>query len=184
VLRITGADFSPAPELAAIGDRTLSETLSYAIVLQASNPDSAQPLTYSAANLPPGATFDAPTRTFRWTPARGMAGTYPGVHFQVSNGVQSDSEDITLTVLPFNTSRCWLDRRIGYAADGVSPDIGTPVDTFVYRVVYSDADGDLPQAGWPKVHILTNGVSLPGSPFALTAASGAPSSWAGSSGCQ
>ena len=175
VLRITGADFSPAPELAAIGDRTLSETLSYAIVLQASNPDTAQTLTYSVANLPPGATFDAPTRTFRWTPARGMAGTYPGVHFQVSNGVQSDSEDITITVLPFNHQPvlAWTGES-GYVADGVSPNIGTPVDTFVYRVVYSDADGDLPQAGWPKVHILTNGVSLPGSPFALTAASGAP----------
>lgn len=174
-LRITGADFTPAPELAAIGDRTLTETLSYVIVLQASNPDNSQTLTYSAANLPPGATFDPPTRTFRWTPARSTAGTYPGVQFQVSNGTQSDSESITLTVLPYNHQPvlAWTGES-GYVADGVSPEVGTPVDNFVYRVVYSDADGDLPQAGWPKVHILTNGVSLPGSPFALTAASASP----------
>jgi hypothetical protein len=172
-LRITGADFSLAPKLDAIGNRTLTETLGYSIVLHASNPDLSQPLTYSTANLPPGAIFDATTHTFRWTPARGLAGTYPGVHFQASNGTQSDSEDITLTVLPFNHQPvlAWTGEP-GYTANGVAPDSGATADTFIYRVTYSDADGDLPQAGWPKVHILSNSVSLAGSPFVMTAASG------------
>ncbi|MCP5519493.1 MAG: pre-peptidase C-terminal domain-containing protein [Verrucomicrobiales bacterium] len=97
-LRITGADFSLAPRLAAIGDRTIDETIAYAFTVFAQDPDNPEDLVFSASNLPPGAGFDPMTRTFMWTPARGQAGVYPGVHFEVSDGAFTDSEDITLTV--------------------------------------------------------------------------------------
>ncbi|RME92696.1 MAG: hypothetical protein D6766_09590, partial [Verrucomicrobia bacterium] len=97
-LRVTGADFSRAPLLAPIGDRTIDETVPFALTLDASDPDNPEDLVYSASNLPPGASFDPATRTFRWTPSRGQAGVYAGVHFEVSDGVYTDSEDITITV--------------------------------------------------------------------------------------
>lgn len=97
-LRVGGGDFSLAPDLDPIGNRTIEETITYQFAIRAVDPDNPQDLQYSAANLPPGATFDPLTRLFRWTPARGQAGVYPGVHFEVSDGTFTDSEDITITV--------------------------------------------------------------------------------------
>lgn len=65
--------------------------------LSATDPDN-NPLTYSASNLPPGATFDPLTRTFSWTPGYDQAGVYPNIHFEVSDGELTDFEDITITV--------------------------------------------------------------------------------------
>jgi hypothetical protein len=53
---------------------------------------------YSASNLPDGSSFDADTQTFSWTPRYDQAGTY-SVHFEVSDGELTDSEDITITVI-------------------------------------------------------------------------------------
>ena len=55
-------------------------------------------VTYSASNLPSGASFDPPTHTFSWTPTYAQAGVYPNVHFEVYDGSSSDTEDITITV--------------------------------------------------------------------------------------
>ena len=51
-----------------------------------------------ASNLSSGATFNPSTRVFSWTPTSGQAGVYSGVHFEVSDGYLTDSEDITITV--------------------------------------------------------------------------------------
>jgi hypothetical protein len=56
-------------------------------------------LTYSASNLPAGASFNTTTQTFSWTPRYDQAGIYPNVYFGVSDGTLTDSEDITITVL-------------------------------------------------------------------------------------
>jgi hypothetical protein len=55
-------------------------------------------LIYSASNLPEGASFDADTRTFSWTPRYDQAGVCT-VHFEVSDGELTDSEDVTITVV-------------------------------------------------------------------------------------
>jgi hypothetical protein len=85
------------PVLVAIGDRDTSEgeTLSFAISGTDANGDA---LAYSASNLPVGATFDPVTRTFSWTPSHSQAGTYAGVRFEVSDGLMTDYEEITITV--------------------------------------------------------------------------------------
>jgi hypothetical protein len=67
-----------------------------AFSLSATDPDN-DFLVYSASNLPPGATFDSLTGVFSWTPGYDQAGIY-NVHFEVSDGSLSDSEDITITV--------------------------------------------------------------------------------------
>jgi hypothetical protein len=70
-------------------------------IISAADPDN-NPLIYTASNLPPGATFDPLTRTFSWTPGYDQAGIYTNIHFEVSDGELTDSEDITITVINFN----------------------------------------------------------------------------------
>ncbi|MCK5526664.1 MAG: tandem-95 repeat protein, partial [Candidatus Latescibacteria bacterium] len=55
-------------------------------------------LTFSAGNLPEGASFDPTTQLFSWTPDFTQAGTYPDVHFEVTDGNTTDSADITIIV--------------------------------------------------------------------------------------
>ncbi len=54
-------------------------------------------LTYSAVNLPSGATFNPYTRTFSWKPSYTQSGTYR-VTLIVTDGVLSDTEIVTITV--------------------------------------------------------------------------------------
>lgn len=86
------------PQLAAIGDRsvTVGDTLTFTV--SATDPDG-DPLTFTAVNLPFGSTFDAATHTFSWTPAA-QVGTYAQVHFSTSDGRAGDAEDIAITVNP------------------------------------------------------------------------------------
>ena len=62
--------FSPAP------DRTIPEAQTLTFTVAASDPNG-DPITYSASGLPPGATFDAATRTFSFTPDYSRASKYP-----------------------------------------------------------------------------------------------------------
>ena len=70
----------------------------------ASDPDGHN-LTYSASNLPLGASFDTLTQIFTWTPDYTQAGSYPSVTFTVTDDgtpVLNDSEAITITVNDIN----------------------------------------------------------------------------------
>jgi hypothetical protein len=91
------------PVLAPIGNRAAAEGSQLQFAVSGTDADPNDTLNYSASNLPTGATFDPATRTFTWTPGFAQAGTYPGVHFMVSDGVHTDSKDITITVA--NTNR-------------------------------------------------------------------------------
>jgi len=86
-----------APVLSTIGDKSVDEGSLLEFTISAYDPDG-DTLTYSASNLPSGASFDASSRTFSWTPTYDQAGTYTNVHFEVSDGYLTDSEDITITV--------------------------------------------------------------------------------------
>jgi hypothetical protein len=78
-----------------IGNKNIfkGQTLTFTVSSTDINGD---PLTYSASNLPSGATFNAATATFLWTP--NQSGVYQNVHFEVSDGMSIDSENITITV--------------------------------------------------------------------------------------
>ncbi len=131
LLRISGADTSPAPSLDAVGPQTLTETIEHGFLVSALDPDNPGQLRFSARNLPPGATFDPPSRTFRWRPATGQAGTYPGVRFEVTDGSFTDGEDVTFTVLP-------LDRAPVLAPIG--PRVTQPGVALVFQVSATDPD--------------------------------------------
>jgi hypothetical protein len=85
------------PVLNAIGNKSVNEGTALTFTISASDADG-DALTYSASNLPVGATFNATNRTFSWTPSLSQAGVYTGVRFQVSDGQMTDYEDVTITV--------------------------------------------------------------------------------------
>jgi hypothetical protein len=57
-------------------------------------------LSYSAAPLPAGASFNTGTRTFQWTPTPGSEGTYSTTFNVVDGQAAADSEAVTITVVP------------------------------------------------------------------------------------
>ena len=85
------------PVMSPINNRTTDEGETLTFTISASDPDG-DALTYSASNLPQGASFSPATRTFSWTPTNDQAGVYPNVRFQVSDGSLNDSENINITV--------------------------------------------------------------------------------------
>jgi hypothetical protein len=83
---------------AALADGPQAKTGSkLTFTISASDPDR-DSLTYSASDLPEGATFDPDTHTFSWTPNYAQEGVYV-VRFTVSDGELSDYEDVTITVV-------------------------------------------------------------------------------------
>lgn len=90
------------PVLNAIGNKSVTAGQLLQFTVSATDPNG-DALTYSATNLPTGASFNAQTKTFAWTPTTGQVATYPGVHFQVSDGTNTVYEDITITVTAINS---------------------------------------------------------------------------------
>jgi hypothetical protein len=93
--QLTGTNHAPA--LDPIGNKAVYEGQLLEFIVTATDPDGDN-LTYSASNLPEGASFDPAAQTFSWTPTYVQAGTYPNVHFGVTDGNLTDVEDITITV--------------------------------------------------------------------------------------
>jgi hypothetical protein len=85
------------PVLDPIGAQSSNEGDSLTFAISATDGDGDQ-LVYTTSSLPDGASFDTDTLTFSWTPRYDQAGDYP-VHFEVSDGQLTDSEDITITVV-------------------------------------------------------------------------------------
>ena len=81
-ITITVYNVNRAPVLATIGTRQVNEAQLLQFVVQATDPDG-NGLTFSASNLPPGASFNPSTRTFSWIPTYDQAGSYPNVGFSV-----------------------------------------------------------------------------------------------------
>jgi hypothetical protein len=73
---------------------TIGSTLSFSVT--AIDSDSST-LTYSAINVPAGATFTPATRTFNWTPALGQSGSYTVV-FKVTDGLNTSQSQVTIQV--------------------------------------------------------------------------------------
>jgi len=85
------------PVLDPIGSQQLVEGDSSNLIISGSDPDSSTALTFGATGLPVGAVFSTATNSFTWSPADNQAGIYR-VIFSVSDGVLSDTEEVTFTV--------------------------------------------------------------------------------------
>ncbi|MBI5193734.1 MAG: tandem-95 repeat protein, partial [Nitrospirae bacterium] len=101
-ISITVSNANRPPVLNIIGAKSISEGSNLNFTISGSDPDT-DPLTYSVAGLPSGATFNSSTRVFDWTPAYNQAGSY-NITFTVSDGSLSDSEVVTISVTNVNRS--------------------------------------------------------------------------------
>lgn len=159
---LTVVDVNRAPALVTVGDKQGKEGQLLQFVVTASDPDTTDSLTFSAANLPAGATFDPATAVFSWTPKTGAAGTYTGIALAVAdNGTPSlsDSEIITITVEALNANHPPVLNPIG----NKTVQVGKYLD---FIVTASDPDrydalkysvGNLPSGAkwWPGAHRVT-----------------------------
>ncbi len=93
-ITISVGNVNRAPVLETIGSQSVNENFSLSFSVSATDPDG-DSVSYSATGLPSGASFVA--GVFTWTPGYDQAGSYP-VTFTASDGVLTDSEEITISV--------------------------------------------------------------------------------------
>jgi len=93
----TSLDVNSPPVLSYIGNMSVNEGQILSFNVSASDLDG-DPLSYSASNLPLGASFSENTKIFTWTPTYKQAGIYSNINFQVNDGMLTDSQDVTVTV--------------------------------------------------------------------------------------
>jgi hypothetical protein len=132
---ITVGNVNRPPVLGSIGSKSVDEGDLLTFTVTASDPDG-DGLTFSASNVPPGASFNPSTRVFNWTPAFGAAGNY-NVTFTVTDGgvfAETDSEVVTISV--GNVNRSPVLGSIG----SKSVDEG---DLLTFIISASDPDGDI-----------------------------------------
>ena len=82
-------------------------------------------------------------------------------------GAPSVIVPVTVTYTPNLAPTLTWTGEPGYEADGVSPDEGDSTLTFTFRVKYTDADGDAPLTGYPKLYLNKSGNPVTGSPFTM-----------------
>ena len=124
------------PVLAPIGNKQVDEGQPLQFTITASDPDVGDVLTYSAGNLPTGATFDPGTRTFSWTPTYAQAGSYPNVLFTVTDsGTPPASASEAITIAVGNVNRPPVLAPIG----NKQVDEGQPLQ---FTITASDPDND------------------------------------------
>ena len=87
-----------SPPILSVPNPTGSEGVPLTFQVSATDPDG-DTLTYSASNLPTGATFDPATRTFSWKPTSAQGGPNPYlVQFTVSDGPHTDTKVGSITI--------------------------------------------------------------------------------------
>src|SRR5262249_27283659 len=96
-IRLTVPAANQPPALPPVANPGVSEGQTLVVQLHATDPEG-DGLTYSASNLPPGATFDPAQGVLRWTPVLFQAGTYQNVVLGVSDGKLSSTQTITIQV--------------------------------------------------------------------------------------
>jgi hypothetical protein len=96
-LVVDASSSNEPPRLNPIGNRSVEEERELIFTIKAIDPDDDQ-VSYYACNLPPGAEFDNNTGKFTWEPPRGSTGKKYFVHFEASDGVLNDVENIVIEV--------------------------------------------------------------------------------------
>ncbi len=99
-VNITISPINDPPALAVPGAQMVDEGVLLEFTVSATDVDAGQTLTFSATNLPTGATFNAQTRTFSWAPAFDQAGSYTVSFTVMDNGTPqlSDTKTVAITV--------------------------------------------------------------------------------------
>ncbi|MBI4146170.1 putative Ig domain-containing protein [Candidatus Woesearchaeota archaeon] len=134
-----------APVLASIGNKAVNEGQFLQFTITATDADN-DPLTFTAANIPAGASFSG--QTFSWTPDLSQAGSYTVTFTVADSKGATDSETIQITIFnvgdvpppppppqpqPINNVPIILTQPVTDAT------VGRP---YTYRVMVFDADAD------------------------------------------
>ncbi len=126
------------PILDPIGNKQVNEGDLLEFMITGSDPD-ADLLTFSAVNLPSGASFNPSTRIFSWTPGFTQSGSYQ-VAFSVSDGELSNSEAITITVGNVNAAPRFVTTP---PTEVVEPDLSSFSAVYRYEAHAVDPDNDV-----------------------------------------
>ncbi|MBS0640237.1 MAG: putative Ig domain-containing protein, partial [Proteobacteria bacterium] len=128
---LTVRDGDEAPLLDPVGDKSAAEGATLSFQLTANDPN-LDPVSFTAVGLPRGATLDAKTGVFTWTPGYDQAGRYT-VTFTATDGFASTSETIALVIGQTNRAPVWVPVSDQVAREGAELNV---------TVIPSDADGD------------------------------------------
>lgn len=145
-------DVNDAPSITSISNRNINEGQTISFTVTASDPDSST-LTITTNTLPAGASFNAATRRFTFTPNYNFV-IHPDtqeaftVRFTASDGKLTDTEDVTITVhdvnrapVANNQSRTTPeDTSLPITVTASDPDTE---DTVTYQIVSNSAHGTL-----------------------------------------
>ncbi len=151
-VNIVVTSVNDAPVLAAIGNKTVDEEnpLQFTVTAADPNDDPANTVTLSASGLPTGATFDAATGKFQWTPTESQQGTYDVTFTATDNGSPNlaDSETITITVNEVNDipvvtlgSDTTINEGDSLVSSGFFSDPDPAPDAWTATVDYGDGTG-------------------------------------------
>lgn len=129
-LRVKPANASPV--LPPILDQTVREGELLRLAVNASDPDG-DVLTYSAENLPSGATLDPASGVLEWTPGMHQAGSYFPVRILVTDGHSGQSDTFDIQVVNVNRAPQIVPRAPLFMQEGA---------TLSFVVTAGDADSD------------------------------------------
>ncbi|CAJ37958.1 putative Ig domain-containing protein [Methanocella arvoryzae] len=102
-ITITVNEVNVAPVLGAIGDQTVNEGEALTFTASATDSDlPAQTLIFSLSGAPAGASIDMNTGVFTWMPNEAQGPDSYTFNVVVSDGLHTDSEEITVTVNEVN----------------------------------------------------------------------------------
>src|SRR4029077_14093615 len=132
-ITITVTNTNRAPVLAPIGNKTVAENAALTFTATATDPDS-DTVTFSASGLPMGATLNATTGAFSWTPTYDQSGSYPVTFTATDNGRPALSASQAITITVTNTNR---------APVANAQSVTTAMNTAkAITLTATDADGD------------------------------------------
>lgn len=134
------------PEFEDVEDKSVNVGSTLQFTVSATDPDG-DGLTYSATNLPTGASFDEENQTFNWTPQAGQEDNYT-VSFSVTDGVnQTVQMTVEITVNPaaedeyaFTIGNVSIDKQAGIAAEATitaNPDKGGDA-VVIFKLIKTD----------------------------------------------
>src|ERR1051325_8111119 len=135
-ITLTVTEVNAAPGLAGVpGTATIPELAAYAFTATATDSDTpAQTLAFSLKDAPTGASIDATTGVFAWTPTEAQGpGGYP-FKVRVNDGAATTEAAITLTVDEVNTAPVLA----GVPASATIPELAA------YTFTATATDSDLP----------------------------------------
>ena len=166
---ITVNQANRAPTISGTPPASVLEGQSYAFTPNTGDADG-DPLSFTIANRPAWASFDATTGRLSGTPAAGTAGSYSNVTIRVSDGTAT----VTLPAFTVNVqSSANGSTRLSWQAPTTRMD-GTPLTNLAgFRIRYGNSSGNYPNVITIANGTVTNAVVsnlVPGTYFFVTTA--------------